>query len=398
MKDFTKNGAGVFANSLAATGNFDFISDGANTPLSRTEWFNYSQQEVVDHGRIAECQAAILDALHNTMYAAIICSTAEGVQACVSLGLPKIMPVYYRTHNSHVVYGTKGSGVGKAHNVLFNAYATGIRILANCPYTASLLTARYGVPCDTLYNPLELADCQKSDKPKGYLLIIARYDKVKRPELTIKIAELTGLPVYVMTGSVVQKRCWDKLIAKSSIQHSKVVFGIKGVEKDRVLQGASASLSCAIVESFGNNIMETATYCPTFIVEQKHTWSRNFEELPFAEHLNVFSDKTPIEEIAEAIKVQSSQEYPLRNDNALRRRIYKRDINAFRNFHKSAKLDASDCTDRSNMYSDLVKNGSFAWSSEPLKERLIKNMQACRTLLNADSKGNMLVIQSVNKK
>ena len=311
--DTTKSGVGTYIECLKAMGFCDFISDGEfKSSVGQSKWMQYGDPDMTDAYKVAHIQSELLQRLSEIPYRAIVCSTFEGVEACVSLGLPKIMPVFYRTHNSHILTGDSGAGFEKSHRLMLQSKATGVRVLANCAATGDKLREIYGTDYIAILNRLTVP--MLHPKKQDGLLIVSRYDDVKRPRLASRIAAATGLPVYVLTGSKQQAKRWTQDLEDCGCTNVDVRYGLSGKDKWQFISSRSAALLTSKVESFGMAAAETIPFCPTFIVHtSEYDWTKNLDELNCSELINRFvidtSSKKQESVVVDAILAATKSKY-----------------------------------------------------------------------------------------
>ncbi|QYW02978.1 hypothetical protein pEaSNUABM13_00019 [Erwinia phage pEa_SNUABM_13] len=398
MQDRTKSGVGSYIDGLEAYGFCDFITDGENSSVTKSQWFTYGDTTLSDGYKIGHIQSELLIALERLPYRAIICSTYEAIEACVSLGLPKIMPVYYRTHNSFLLtQDLKGLGAEKIHRALLQAKVTGLRILANCDSTAINLAERYKTPAHVAYNSFSVPDYNPPAKRVPQLLIICRYEKVKRTLFAARIAAASGLPVRVMTGSDRQARNWEKELAEAGVKEYTVVSGLSGKQKLEFIGACTVALSTASVESFANGVRESIPYCPTFIVQtSKYDWAKDYTRFCTADkHVHIrtvdrVSDQA-VAEIGSEIAQTATTRYLTGPQRKQLLTAWAKQVDrGWSDFVQKAVVDDDGKPLRTELYQELIDKSEIDWSQTPTLMRTVNALHKCHARLGLTFDGTKI--------
>lgn len=398
LADRTKSGVGAYIDGLEAYGFCDFITDGENSSVTKSLWFNYGDTTLSDGYKVGHIQSELLAALERHPYRAIICSTYEAIEAAVGLGLPKIMPVYYRSHNSFLLtQDLNGLGAEKIHRALLQAGVTGLRVLANCDSTANNLASRYPVAASVAYNSFNVPDYNPPAKRKPTLLIICRYEKVKRPAFAARIAATSGLPVRVMTGSDRQVKSWQKELTDAGVKDHTVVSGISGKEKLEFIGACTVALSCAEIESFANGVRESIPYCPTFIVQtSKFDWAKDYTRFcSLDKHIHVRTvDRVTEQEVTELgneIAYWATTRYL---NNAQRKDLMTKWVaqvdKGWADFMKNAVVADDGKPMKTDLSKELEQKGVVDWSEVPALMRTVKALHKCHARMGLTFDGTKI--------
>ena len=375
LKARHKSGVGTYINGLESLGIADFVTESESSDFSKSLFTKYAQFETIDYQIVADLQNSILKAL-TFPYKAIICSTYEACAACIGLGLTHIMPVYYRTHNSHVVCGTEGQGYAKIHSLLLSAAFNNLKILANCQNTLDSLRERYGVSGQVALNHVTFEQV-KSVKKEG-LLYISRFDEVKQPKLFASIAQKLNIKARVLTNSIQAAKSWTKLLDEYEVEHD-IKYALTGSEKWKFITSAKYAISTSRVESFGLGILETLPYCPTFIIKSDYDWYKNFDYFDCS-NLKVIS----VKEIDQILKSKTKVD----SDTVISS-IQKATKKSWYDFVENVKFECKE-----SKKSELVKQfetGCVEWSEQIVLHRTLKALHSIIAYndVKFDSKGNI---------
>lgn len=274
----TLSGVGIYINGLETIPDVDIIYECEKPKLFESRFFEkYANSQIINFGLVFYLQKLILIKLRAYPYKVIVCSTYEGVMACIALGLPKYIPVYYRSHNSGAPSKIDCIGFDKIHDLLATARKNNVKVLANCTKTLTSLKSIYNVEGTVALNIQEVPDNLPNKKQSG-LLYISRHDSIKRPKLFAEIVKATGLKAKILTNSIHQANSWKKTLDRCGVSDYDIRYGLSGDEKWEFIASAKAALSTSLAESFGLSILETAPVCPTFIVKTDYEWWENFDD------------------------------------------------------------------------------------------------------------------------
>lgn len=400
MQDRTKSGVGSYIDGLEAYGFCDFITDGENSSVTKSQWFTYGDTTLSDGYKVGHIQSEVLAALERLPYRAIICSTYEAIEACVGLGLPKIMPVYYRTHNSFLLTGNmNGLGAEKIHRAMLQARISGIRILANCHSTADHYDTQYKVEqAMTAYNPFSVPQYKRVAPKRPALLVICRYEKVKRPLAVARIAAATGLPVRIMTGSERQVKNWQKELQTAGVKDYEVVCGLSGKAKLDFIAQCTVSLSCAEIESFANGVREAIPFCPTFIVQtSQYDWAKDYQRFcELDKHLFVRQmdrvNDSQVQSIAQDVLKAAKSRYM---NNEQRKAFTSKWVAQVDRGWSDLFSDAAIVFDdgkemRTDIYKELLATGQIDWSKQPTLMRTVNAIHKCHTRFGLTFEGTII--------
>lgn len=372
--DPTASGVGTYIQGFKDL-DVDILDEGSNEEaLSKSEWMKNLRGFGFDPYKVARIAESILRKFESSPYRCIVCSTFEAVEACISLGLPELMPVYYRTHNSHIILGSSGHGSEKAHELLLRAKSKGVRIAANSDSAYYAVTQRYEFPAchaHVLQNVIDIKVVSVTKVPNS-LLIIGRYDDVKRPKLAARIAFESGFKVFVMTGSKRQEAKWEKTLLAAGCSDFEIVSGLTGDDKWRYIAKCQVSLHTSEIESFANAVIESIPYTHTFIVCKDYDWSTDYhaykpENFSVRVHmLDVKARKSANATISRIVnEMQSLASKPvisakkLKQTSELWREIT---VNAWKRFIESNSLPSKGKALQSDLARDLDAGKRIAWA------------------------------------
>lgn len=403
--DRTKSGVGAYIDGLEDYGFCDFITDGENSSITKSLWFNYGDTTLSDGYKVGHIQSALLEALDRTPYRAIVCSTYEGVEAAVGLGLPKIMPVYYRSHNSFLLtQDLNGLGAEKMHRALLQAPVTGLRILANCDSTARVLSEIYKAPAAAAYNAFSISDYNPPAKRKPSLLIICRYEKVKRPAFAARIAAASGLPVRVMTGSDRQVKSWQKELSDAGVKDFEVVSGLFGDDKMAFIGQCTVALSCAEVESFANGVRETIPYCPTFVVQtSKYDWARDYTRFCSEnKHIHIRAvdrvTEKEVQELGAEIAYWANTKYLTKAERTTLLTSWAKHVDkGWADFMKNAVVPDDGKPMKTDLSKELEEKGVVDWSKTQTLMRTVKAIHKCHARMGLTFDGTKIKTKGKKK-
>lgn len=395
-KDIGKSssGIGTYSKCISHVG-YDVIGDGSNTAVGKSLYSSYATIPVIDFGKVSQIQEQILNELNNKPHEAIICSNLESVEACIGLGLPKIMPVFYMVHNCYAIFGSKGLGSEKASRIVENSRNTGIQLLVHSPHAINVLRER---DLDSKLLPMITLLEKPKHKRKTYLLAIARYDAVKRPEVVVALAKASKLDFVIMCGSSRQKTKWQKLCDMNKVK-ATIVFDVEGKEKDKLIQEAGVSIMCSEAESFCQAIMETVTYCPTFIVNTKKiSWEKNFDHLPIAKYIIHRSEgdlkKAELAkfytDVGKEIKKAAEAEYAPRKKHAVREQLAEITVGQWKDLPKICHDKERYIAGRSELVKQFQDKGFIDWAKCETLQRTIKGLHEILGTYKCTIKGTVV--------
>lgn len=304
----SRTGVGTYVSGLSDMFrdmgvSVDVISE--NTPIKNRQFHKYIspihfETEIVDNLR-----DQITDALFKKVYNLIECSTFEAILACVSLGIHRLLPVYYRTHNTSFVFGNLFDF--KSNLLRGILHQEPLYLMASSDYTADLLRKDFNNRINVTGIPIpHLNEYSKSfvkTKQEG-ILCVSRFSDEKNVEDFASLIKTTKLPAKVLTSSPTAARRWTHLLKSTGVDFS-VKYNLSGKEKFDFISSSKLTVSVSNVETLGLSIVESAPFCKVLIQKPPYPWFKNFEGLSLSRRLSVVDQ----DELADFALEEYSKQY-----------------------------------------------------------------------------------------
>lgn len=378
-----KSGVGTYIEGLRTLQFVDFLCEDSTSDLAKSNYFKYAYSQVIDYTIVAFLQTAILKKLEDYPYTAIVCSTFEACEACIGLGLPKFMPIYYRTHNGGVASEIRVIGDEKIIRLLATANQTGIRVLANCTQTLRALQKVFnGIKGSVALNVTTTLPKFKQPKVVSGTLYISRFDDVKQPKQFAILANDLPKPIKIMTNSVQAAKSWRKLLLDHKIDEADldIRYGLT-IDKWDFIASAAVAVSTSKAESFGLGILETLPFCPTIILKSEYAWHKNFEDFPHLDNLYVAKDeKEFIALTRKKSKIPKNQIHEIFED------WNKLTVDTWVDLLRTARIEDAKAT-KSEISTTVTSGGVVDWRNYPVLQRTLKAFHQCNALYDLTFKG-----------
>lgn len=224
--------------------------------------------------RMANFRNAIIRALSNNLYDALICNTYETVQVASTMGLEDVIQIIAYTHLESQIFP----------NTLYNPFLNGVNEMMR----KQLEMSGIYVGTQSKFNQIEIDNgawhlpipitepelLKEYHKDREGVLFIGRWEEGKNPELYLTLIEETKLPARVMTNANGAKK-FEERLKKLGVDY-KIAVSIIGQEKVDFITSCRVAFNPSTVESYGMAFYEQQIQLPTFVLENQR-WTSNFE-------------------------------------------------------------------------------------------------------------------------
>lgn len=215
-------------------------------------------------------RTALLHAMTQYHYDAIICNTIETLFTVVSMGLHTEHPnIYYATHSwVDVNMGQSNYQYDLSRSIIANS---NIKLLVQSEWMREHVLKGYGVTEDRvsvvvpmLGQPefLDSLDAEFTDR-KG-ILYIGPYEDRKNPAVYIQALKNSGLPALVITPSQTSADKFKREFLKHNIEH-EIHVALTGSAKVAAMQRAALAIIPSKDETFCYTAFEAAHICRTIV-------------------------------------------------------------------------------------------------------------------------------------
>ena len=223
--------------------------------------------------RMANFRNAIIKALENNIYDALICNTYESVQVCSTMGLEDVVQVIAYTHlESQIFKDTKNPFLTSTNEMMRKQLEiNGLWIGTQSKFNELQFENAYHLPIPVTEKEL----LEEHNTPREGVLFIGRWEEGKNPELFIELIKQTNLPAKVMTSpNGVPK--FEERLKKLGVPY-EVKASIIGKEKVDFITSSRVAFNPSTVESYGMAFHEQMLQLPTFALSNQR-WTNNFSE------------------------------------------------------------------------------------------------------------------------
>ena len=264
-------------------GNNDFIkSIPANiiAPLEKLKYKDHSDifmyGDTFCYERMANFRNAIVEALEENLYDALVCNTYETIQVASTMGLEDCIQIIAYTHLESQIFTNTNNPFLISTNEMMRKQLemNGLYIGTQSKFNQLQLQNAYELPI-----PLPEKDLLKEHhKPREGVLFIGRWEGGKNPELYLDLIEQTRLPARVMTSANGAKK-FEEQLKEIGVPY-EIKVGIIGKEKVDFITSSRVAFNPSLVESYGIAFLEQMTQMPTVALENMR-WTSNFNSQHF---------------------------------------------------------------------------------------------------------------------
>lgn len=222
-------------------------------------------------------RTALLHAMTQYHYDAIICNTIETLFTVVSMGLhTEHTNIYYATHSwVDVNMGQSNYQYDLTRSIIANS---NIKLLVQSEWMREHVLKGYGVSEDrvTVVVPMlgqpEFVDKIDADfEDRRGILYIGPFEDRKNPQVYIQALKNSGLPALVITPSQTSADKFKREFLKHNIEH-EIHVALTGSAKVDVMSRAALAIIPSKDETFCYTAFEAAHICRT-IVPSNRGWT-----------------------------------------------------------------------------------------------------------------------------
>jgi glycosyltransferase involved in cell wall biosynthesis len=232
--------------------------------------------DTINFFRVLNFKKALMEALEDAVYDAIIVNDEEGILPAMSLALP--IPVIYVTHNPESIVDSEGTSPFHPLYLWWMQEALktpGLIVATQSEKNVSLIKEEHGVDAMLLPYPIPEQGLLQGAAPleeRGGILYIGTFQDRKDPREYIRVAKTLGLKPKVMTSQAGVRK-FEKAFSEVGITDYDVRHSITGTEKVDFIRSARVAYHPSKSESFGYAVLEAACVVPTFILEEYAFWT-----------------------------------------------------------------------------------------------------------------------------
>ena len=225
--------------------------------------------------RMVNFRNAIVEALENNLYDALICNTYETIQVASTMGLEDCIQIIAYTHlESQIFKDTKNPFLASTNDMMRKQLeCDGLWIGTQSKFNETAMGFT-----NTWHLPIPITERGLLEEYQGEregILFVGRWEEGKNPELFIELIEQTGLPAKVMTSPNGVKKFEERL--KKIGATYDVRASIVGQEKVDFIKSSRIAFNPSVVESYGMAFYEQHIQLPTLVLENQR-WTKNFND------------------------------------------------------------------------------------------------------------------------
>jgi glycosyltransferase involved in cell wall biosynthesis len=227
--------------------------------------------------RMANFRNAIMEALEENLYDALVCNTYETIQVASTMGLEDVIQIIAYTHLESQIFTNTNNPFLISTNEMMRKQLemNSLWIGTQSKFNQVHLQNAYELPI-----PLPEKDLLKEyHKPREGVLFIGRWEGGKNPDLYVDLIAQTKLPARVMTN-INGKKKFEKAFSEAGITNYEIQVGIIGQQKVDFITNCRVAFNPSLVESYGIAFLEQMTQMPTVALDGMR-WTNNFNSNHF---------------------------------------------------------------------------------------------------------------------